>query len=183
MVSDVYSMRHVLRTAAHEWDALVLVLSPVWKELLRVRGDDHTERDGGYDCRQTRVGDIVFERMGGDLSENARRYDAADKVDKNFTKFMRDTRTEAERLLSEGSIEEAEEYMRKRQWDLRLRGYYIRKLNQAYFAFRGRYADSPASISPAGDQMEELALIHGRRRVSSSASSRRSAARRSSRRC
>ena len=69
---------------------------------------------------------------------------------------MRETRIEAERLLAEGKIEEAEEYMRRRQWDLRLRGYYIRKLNQAYFAFRGRYADSPASISPVGEQMREL---------------------------
>ena len=30
------------------------------------------------------------------------------------------------------------------------------QLNQAYFAFRGRYADSPASISPVGEQMREL---------------------------
>ena len=102
------------------------------------------------------IGDAVFERMGGDLSENARRYETESKADPNFTKFMRETRIEAERLLSEDKVDEAEEYMRKRQWELRLRGYYIRKLNQAYFAFRGRYADSPASISPVGEQMREL---------------------------
>ena len=28
--------------------------------------------------------------------------------------------------------------------------------DRAYFAFRGRYADSPASISPVGEQMREL---------------------------
>ena len=29
-------------------------------------------------------------------------------------------------------------------------------LNQAYFAFRGRYAESSASVSPIGDQIKEL---------------------------
>ena len=35
-------------------------------------------------------------------------------------------------------------------------GYRLRKLNQAYFAFRGNYAESPASVSPIGDQLKEL---------------------------
>jgi len=35
-------------------------------------------------------------------------------------------------------------------------GYYIRKLNQAYFAFHGTYADEPAFISPIGLELEEL---------------------------
>jgi hypothetical protein len=34
-------------------------------------------------------------------------------------------------------------------------GYNIRKLNQAYFAFHGTYADSAASVSPIGDQVQE----------------------------
>ena len=44
---------------------------------------------------------------------------------------------------------------RKRQY-LASKGYYIRKLNQAYFAFYGTYADSPTSISPIGVEMKEL---------------------------
>jgi hypothetical protein len=35
-------------------------------------------------------------------------------------------------------------------------GYYIRKLNQAYFAFHGTYALSPTSVSPVAKQLEEL---------------------------
>ena len=155
MVSDVYSMRHVLRTAAHEWMHSYWFFHPFGRNYFASE-EMTTLNETAATIVGNEIGDIVFDRMGGDLSENARRYDAADRVDKNFTKFMRDTRLEAERLLSEGMIEGAEEYMRERQWALRLRGYYIRKLNQAYFAFRGRYADSPASISPAGDQMDEL---------------------------
>ena len=155
MVSDRYTTRTVLRTAAHEW------LHSYW--FFHPLGSSYFESDEMTTINETaatlagnELGDIAFEGMGGDLAENARRYAAEHKADPNFTAFMRETRLEAERLLAEGDIDGAEEYMRRRQWDLRLRGYYIRKLNQAYFAFRGRYADSPASISPVGAQMREI---------------------------
>ena len=61
-----------------------------------------------------------------------------------------------EQLLAQGKIEEAEQYMKERQWYLRLGGYGIRKLNQAYFAFRGSYAEGAASISPIGAEVKEL---------------------------
>ena len=35
-------------------------------------------------------------------------------------------------------------------------GYYIRKLNQAYFAFHGMYGTSAASASPIGEQVRLL---------------------------
>jgi hypothetical protein len=35
-------------------------------------------------------------------------------------------------------------------------GYNIRKLNQAYFAFHGAYADKPTSISPIGVELKQL---------------------------
>ena len=35
-------------------------------------------------------------------------------------------------------------------------GFHIRKLNQAYFAFHGTYAESPTSVSPIGDQLHEM---------------------------
>jgi hypothetical protein len=65
-----------------------------------------------------------------------------------------------EQLLAQGEIDEAERYMRERSWRLRLGGYYLRKLNQAYFAFRGRYAEGPASLSPIGDQIKEFRDLH-----------------------
>jgi len=61
----------------------------------------------------------------------------------DFRKEMRLTRTTVDQLLAEGKIEQAEEYMEMRRkvfWD---NGYSIRKLNQAYFAFYGGYADDP----------------------------------------
>ncbi len=155
MVNDLYTTRTIVRTAAHEWLHSYWFFHPFGRNYF-ASTEMTTLNETAATLAGNEIGDITFERMGGDLSENARRYEAAHKSNPNFTKFMRETRVEAERLLEEGKIEEAEEYMRKRQWDLRLRGYYIRKLNQAYFAFRGRYADSPASTSPVGEQMREL---------------------------
>lgn len=67
----------------------------------------------------------------------------------DFRAEMHTTRVHADELLAEGKIEEAEAYMESRRqffWD---NGYAIRKLNQAYFAFYGAYADIPGG--PAGE--------------------------------
>jgi hypothetical protein len=57
------------------------------------------------------------------------------------------TRVEADRLLSEGKVAEAEAYMEQRREFLMEHvsehGHIIRRLNQAFFAFYGTYADSP----------------------------------------
>ena len=67
----------------------------------------------------------------------------------DFREEMRETRVTVDQLLSEGKIEQAEEYMEARRkifWD---NGYRLRKINQAYFAFYGSYADQPGG--PAGE--------------------------------
>ena len=76
------------------------------------------------------------------------------KVD--FRKEMRDLRAQVDARLSEGKVEEAEALMEERRNFLAENGYYIRKINQAYFAFNGLYADTPASGSPIGPKMTEL---------------------------
>ena len=69
---------------------------------------------------------------------------------------MRETRIEVDHYLQNGQIEEAENYMKERWWFLALRGYRLRKLNQAYFAFYNMYGQSSVSISPIGDQVKEF---------------------------
>jgi len=79
---------------------------------------------------------------------------------------MRITRVHVDQLLAEARaaekagdkatadarINEAEEYMRQRRQVFVDHGYQIRKLNQAYFAFYGAYADVPgaAGADPVG---------------------------------
>jgi hypothetical protein len=63
----------------------------------------------------------------------------------DFRMEMRETRIRADELLADGKIEEAEAYMEKRRQVFVAEGYVIRKLNQAYFAFHGSYADAPGA--------------------------------------
>ena len=64
---------------------------------------------------------------------------------------MHETRVNADRLLAAGQIEEAEAYMEARRQVFWEQGYRIRKLNQAYFAFHGAYADTPGGAASAED--------------------------------
>jgi len=76
----------------------------------------------------------------------------------DFRAEMRDTRIQVDELLAQGKIEEAETYMEERRQEFVAQGYAIRKLNQAYFAFHGAYADRPgaAGADPIGPTVQEL---------------------------
>lgn len=74
----------------------------------------------------------------------------------DFVKEMRDLRRHVESLLAQGDIDEAERAMEEKREFLVANGYYIRRLNQAYFAFHGSYADSAGSIDPIGPKLDEL---------------------------
>lgn len=77
----------------------------------------------------------------------------------DFREQMHITRLHVDELLAAGSVEEAEAYMEARRLIFWEHGYIIRKLNQAYFAFYGSYADSPigpAGADPVGAAVREL---------------------------
>lgn len=77
----------------------------------------------------------------------------------DFRAEMHTTRLAVDRLLAEEKVPEAEAYMEARRrffWD---HGYRLRKLNQAYFAFYGAYADQPggaAGEDPVGTAVRAL---------------------------
>ncbi|MCK9518417.1 MAG: hypothetical protein M0R74_05220, partial [Dehalococcoidia bacterium] len=58
--------------------------------------------------------------------------------------------------LAAGKIDEAERLMEERRQFLAEHGITIRKINQAYFAFYGTYADTPASSDPVGPKIERV---------------------------
>ena len=79
----------------------------------------------------------------------------------DFRAEMHETRLTVDSLLAEGKIDEAEAYMEARRQVFWENGYHIRKLNQAYFAFYGAYADEPGGAAgqvedPIGDAVRQL---------------------------
>ncbi len=76
----------------------------------------------------------------------------------DFRAEMATTRTQVDDLLAEGKIEEAEAYMEERRIVFVENGHPIRKLNQAYFAFYGAYADRPGATGsdPTGPMIGDI---------------------------
>ncbi len=79
----------------------------------------------------------------------------------DFRAEMYETRVRVDELLEAGRVEEAEAYMEAQRRMFVEQGYYIRKLNQAYFAFHGSYAAHPGAagddpIGPAVRRLHEL---------------------------
>ena len=75
----------------------------------------------------------------------------------DFSAEMRATRVRVDGLLAAGEVAGAEAYMEERRRVFVANGYYIRRLNQAYFAFYGTYATSGAAgVSVVGEQVAEL---------------------------
>ena len=83
----------------------------------------------------------------------------ADTPPFDFRAEMHETRVHVDALLAQGKIDEAEAYMEQRRQVFLKNGYLIRKLNQAYFAFNGAYADVPggaAGEDPVGPAVRAL---------------------------
>ena len=74
----------------------------------------------------------------------------------NFQQAMRETRLHVDALLEDGLVETAEAYMEARRRYFVEKGYPLRVLNQAYFAFNGSYATGAASSSSIGPQLQQL---------------------------
>lgn len=154
------SILYTIDTIAHEWTHHYLFFTPLgW----------HYGDNRDLTTMNETVASIVGEEVGrkamlryyADLAPSSPtptdppppRYEAAQF---DFNAVMRETRLEVDRLLTEGKVEEAEAYMESQRQLLTEHGHYLRKLNQAYFAFHGAYATSPTSVDPIGPQMRKL---------------------------
>ena len=144
----------VLQDIAHEWLHHYLYFTPLGRrygesaELTTL--NETVANMGGRE-----IGDIAFERYpltgeGPAVLPSPR----AQEID--FTAEMRGLRREVELLLAAGRIDEAERRMEEKRSYLAENGRYIRRLNQAYFAFHGSYADGPGSIDPIGPRLDDL---------------------------
>ncbi len=157
-VPATYDLRTTLHAVAHEWLHHYLFFRPLGLHY----GQDNTLltlNETVADVAGRELGDLVYERLGGALPPKAPpRQEGVEAAPQGFVfeREMRETRLQVDRLLAQGKVAEAEAYMEERRQFFLANGVYIRKLNQAYFAFHGSYGDSPASVSPIGREVEEL---------------------------
>jgi hypothetical protein len=160
-VTDEADIRFVLNTAAEEWLHQYLAFTPLGFRYILHLAD--IRRDYDIATMNETVASMVSKEIGGmiyrehyarDGEENAVQGGAEAGFD--FNREMREIRRAVDSYLAQGQIEPAEQFMKQKRQYLADNGYYIRKLNQAYFAFHGTYADSPTSISPIGIELKTL---------------------------
>jgi len=158
-VMDDASLQFTIETAAHEWLHSYLAFKPLgFLYLLDVTGLARN-----YDIatmNETVVG-IVSKEIGTIVCQTYYPYYAnsqqpAEESEFDFNREMREIRQTVDTYLAQGEISQAEKFMEEKRQYLVSMGYHIRKLNQAYFAFHGTYADSPTSISPIGAELKQL---------------------------
>lgn len=170
MVMRTTSLGWLSDTIAHEWIHIYLAYQPLgWN--YTTTPELRTMNETTASIAGNEIGRMVMERYYPELLH---RYDSTRQLAAvesgligpgtfpppfDFRAEMHKTRVQADELLAAGKIEEAEAYLEARRQIFWERGYAIRKLNQAYFAFYGAYADAPggaAGEDPVGPAVREL---------------------------
>ena len=159
IVTNDASRRFIIDTVAEEWLHQYLLFKPLgFRYLLDLSG---IARDYEIATINETVAGMVSKEISGMVdkkyyAEDENQPPLVTEPDFDFNREMRDIRRTVDEYLDRGDIELAEEFMEQKRQFLVAKGYYIRKLNQAYFAFHGAYADRPVSISPIGAELREL---------------------------
>jgi hypothetical protein len=105
------------------------------------------------------VAGMVSQEIGASLRQEYYYTTQNATVTPDYSEFyseMRAIRLAVDDYLSKGQIDTAEQFMEQKREELAAKGYYIRKLNQAYFAWHGTYANQPGSVSPIGAELQDL---------------------------
>jgi hypothetical protein len=173
MIMRISALDWLSNTIAHEWIHLYLGQRPLGINY-EATPELRTMNETTASIAGVEIGKIVMQRYYPELlaqdstspqlvSHLTGRTDPEAKPF-DFRAEMHTTRVHVDELLTQGKINEAEAYMEQRRqvfWD---NGYPIRKLNQAYFAFHGAYADVPggaAGEDPVGPAVRALRAQSG----------------------
>ena len=149
------SLQYLLSTVAHEWLHHYFYFHPLGRNYW-ANYDMTSINETAADIGGNEIGQLVYQRYYVQPVSQAASPAGASQPAFDFNKEMRQIRLTVDQLLAQGQVEEAERYMEQMREYLARNGYYIRKLNQAYFAFYGTYSDMPGSVSPIGGYLEEL---------------------------
>ncbi|MBN2045731.1 MAG: hypothetical protein JW757_11965 [Anaerolineales bacterium] len=165
MVAESTNLNWLAEVISHEWAHNYLTLRP-----LGVRYDQTPElrtiNETTASIFGNEIGAIIIETYFPELAppppalaDDTSPQPAPEPPAFDFREEMHQTRIRVDELLASGDYLEAEEYMEQRRKVFWENGYRIRKLNQAYFAFYGAYADQPtgsAGEDPVGAAVRQL---------------------------
>jgi hypothetical protein len=165
MVINTTSLRSLLDIVAHEWTHTYLFLRPLGMHYSDSR-DLTTINETVASIVGGEIADLAIARYYPELApppaKAAEIPSAAGNSDReDFNQAMRRIRLHVDELLATGRVSEAETYMEAERQKLVAKGYYLRRLNQAYFAFHGSYATSPTSVDPIGPWLRRLRVRSG----------------------
>ena len=156
----------LLEVAAHEWIHNYLFFKPLGINFFDSQ-EMTTLNETVADMAGRELGRMAYAALTGeevetlvpprDIESNGQ----SGEDDFDFFRFMRETRLRTDELLAEGMIEDAERYMEERRIELQDHRIYVRKINQAYFAFTGSYGESGSSVSPVASQLWDLRMRAG----------------------
>ena len=155
-----------LEVIAHEWVHQWLWFRPLGRRYFQ-GGDVTAMNETVANIAGREIGELARKRLDGSAPPPPGTHghdppvtvgdsnDAPPRFD--FQEEMRATRIRVDEMLAAGQVEQAESYMEERRNEFVAHGYRLRRLNQAYFAFHGTYADTGAAgVSVVGQQIEEL---------------------------
>ena len=154
-VTDDADLQFTVEAAVEEWVHQYLAFKPLgFRYLLDILG---IARNYEIATMNETVAGMVSDEIGAIILNRyypGQEEPAADTSE--FDSEMRAIRLAVDDYLARGEIDLAEEYMERKRQYLVAKGYNIRKLNQAYFAWHGTYADEPTSVSPIGAELRQL---------------------------
>ena len=148
--------RDTLRLVGHEWVHHYLIFHPLGRAYFR-SDDLRTINETVADI----VGDEIGAQAAGPETGSEDRSEADELRDEAVDDILRNLRLEVDALLAEGQIVEAEVLMESTRGRLAVAGARYRRINQAFFAFRGGYATQIGAASPYGPLLEELRTRSG----------------------
>ena len=165
MVTETSNLNFLTEVVAHEWVHNFLTLRPLGLNYFS-SPELRTMNETAAALAGAEIGRAVMERYYPELlppppppEDTTEPGEPPPPPAFDFRDQMRQTRVRVDQLLAEGEIEAAEEYMEARRQVFWENGYRLRKLNQAYFAFYGAYADQPggaAGEDPVGEAVRSL---------------------------
>ena len=163
MVQDTSSLSWLTEVVGHEWVHNYLSLHP-----LGLRYGETPELRTMNETTASLLGEAIGrevlrryypEFLPPEVPQESRDTGPQKPPEFDFRAEMRETREHVDELLAGGHVVVAEAYMEARRLVFWENGYLIRRLNQAYFAFHGAYADQPggaAGDDPVGSGVREL---------------------------